>query len=203
MKDAVSDGTVTPLLYEERKPILDVNERAIDNWFEKVTAGLSEEQRGDLKKKFGTKGAVYGSGDRINLIALDIATHFKENFKDLDLGLKGQLATNSKRSAIRYKKALDATGLVSSAIVISPPDTREGHSEVDEAELPEVLQWWKENVKGDAEDYERQVIVRPRADPTSSLWSTSCSPNSMSRATLSSTSTRSSNSTILSRPLPA
>jgi type I restriction enzyme R subunit len=44
MKDAVSDGTVTPLLYEERKPILDVNERAIDNWFEKVTAGLSDEQ---------------------------------------------------------------------------------------------------------------------------------------------------------------
>lgn len=158
MKDAVSDGTVTPLLYEERKPILDVNERAIDNWFEKVTAGLSDEQKGDLKKKFGTKGAVYGSGDRINLIALDIATHFREHFKDLDLGLKGQLATDSKRSAIRYKKALDATGLVSSAIVISPPDSREGHSEVDEAELPEVLQWWKENVRGDAEDYERQVI---------------------------------------------
>lgn len=158
MQDAVADGTVTPLLYEERKPILDVNEKAIDNWFEKVTAGLSEEQKGDLKKKFGTKGAIYGSDDRIALIALDIATHFTENFKDLDLGLKGQLATDSKRSAIRYKKALDATGLVSSAVVISPPDTREGHSEVDEAELPEVQQWWKDNVKGDAEDYERQVI---------------------------------------------
>ena len=138
MKDALSDGTVTPLLYEERKPILDVNQRVIDNWFEKVTAGLSEEQKSDLKKKFGTKGAIYGSDDRIALIALDIATHFTENFKDLDLGLKGQLATDSKRSAIRYKKALDATGMVSSAIVISPPDTREGHSEVDEAELPEM-----------------------------------------------------------------
>ena len=158
MKDAVSDGTVTPLLYEERKPILDVNERAIDNWFEKVTTGLSDEQKSDLKKKFGTKGAVYGSDNRIALIALDIATHFKESFKDLDPGLKGQLATGSKRSAIRYKKALDATDLVSSAIVISPPDTREGHSEVDEAELPEVRQWWKENVRDDAEDYERQVI---------------------------------------------
>ncbi len=158
MKDAVSDGTVTTLLYEERKPILDVNERAIDNWFAKVTASISDEQKGDLKKKFGTKGTIYGSDDRIALIALDIATHFKQNFKDLDLGLKGQLATDSKRSAIRYKKALDATGLVSSAIVISPPDTREGHSEVDEAELPEVQQWWKENVPGDAEDYERQVI---------------------------------------------
>lgn len=158
MQDAVSDGTVTPLLYEERKPILDINEKAIDNWFEKITTGLSDKQKNDLKKKFGTKGPVYGSDNRIALIALDIATHFKANFKDLDLGLKGQLATDSKRSAIRYKKALDATGLVTSAIVISPPDTREGHSEVDEAELPEVQQWWKENVKGDIDDYERQVI---------------------------------------------
>ncbi len=158
MQDAVSDGTVTPLLYEERKPILDINEKAIDNWFEKITLGLSDKQKSDLKNKFGKKGSIYGSDNRIALIALDIATHFKANFKDLDLGLKGQLATESKRAAIRYKKALDATGLVTSAIVISPPDTREGHSEVDEAELPEVLQWWKDNVKGDPETYERQVI---------------------------------------------
>lgn len=158
MQDAVADGTVTPLLYEERKPILDVNEKAIDNWFEKITQGLSDKQKSDLKQKFGKKGSVYGSDNRIALVALDIATHFKENFKDLDLGLKGQLATDSKRSAIRYKKALDATGLVTSAVIISAPDTREGHSEVDEAELPEVLQWWKDNVKGDLDDYERDVI---------------------------------------------
>jgi type I restriction enzyme R subunit len=158
MRDAVSDGTVTPLLYEERRPLLDINDAAIDNWFEKITLGLSEKQQSDLKAKYGKKGPVYGSANRIDLIAWDIAVHFKTNFKDLDLGLKGQIATDSKLSAIRYKKALDATGLVSSAIVISSPDTREGHEEVDEAELPEVLQWWKENVPGDAEAYERQVI---------------------------------------------
>jgi type I restriction enzyme R subunit len=158
MRDAVSDGTVTPLLYEERRPVLDINESAIDNWFEKITLGLSEKQQSDLKAKYGKKGPVYGSGNRIDLIAWDIAVHFKTNFKDLDLGLKGQIATDSKRAAIRYKKALDATGLVSSAIVISSPDTREGHEEVDESELPEVLQWWKDNVPGDPEAYERQVI---------------------------------------------
>ncbi|WP_425907496.1 type I restriction endonuclease subunit R [Nitrobacter sp. TKz-YC02] len=158
MRDAVSDGTVTPLLYEERQPVLDINDAAIDNWFEKITLGLSEKQQSDLKAKYGKKGPVYGSGNRIDLIAWDIAVHFKTNFKDLDLGLKGQIATDSKLSAIRYKKALDATGLVSSAIVISSPDTREGHEEVDESELPEILQWWKDNVPGDAEAYERQVI---------------------------------------------
>ncbi len=158
MKDAVADGTVTPLLYEERKPVLDINEAAIDKWFEKITAGLSEKQKSDLKEKYGKKGPVYGSANRIDLIAWDIAVHFEKNFKDLDLGLKGQLATDSKLSAIRYKKALDATGLVSSAVIISSPDTREGHEDVDEAELPEVQQWWQDNVKGDAEEYERQTI---------------------------------------------
>ncbi len=52
----------------------------------------------------------------------------------------------------------DATGLVTSAVVISPPDTREGHEDVDESELPEVQQWWSDNVTGDAAEYERQVI---------------------------------------------
>lgn len=158
MQRAVEDGAVTPLLYEERKPELEVNEKAIDNWFDKITKGLSEHQKSDLKKKWGKKGPVYGSANRIELIAWDIAVHFDENFKKLDQGMKGQIATDSKRAAIRYKKALDATGLVTSAVVISPPDTREGHTDVDESELPEVQEWWKNNVGNDVEDYERKTI---------------------------------------------
>lgn len=158
MQRAVDDGTVTPLLYEERKPVLDINAKAIDNWFEKITAGLSDKQKSDLKEKYGKKGPVYGSANRIDLIAWDIAVHFSQNFKSVGKDLKGQLACDSKLSAIRYKKALDNTGLVSSAVIISPPDTREGHEEVDESELPEVQQWWKDNVKIDPEEYERSVV---------------------------------------------
>ncbi len=158
MQRAVEDQTVTPLLYEERKQILDVNANAIDRWFEKLTASLSEEQQRDLKKKFSKKGVVYGSENRLELIAWDIAMHFRENFKKLDLGLKGQLATDSKLAAIRYQQMLKTTGLVTSAVVISPPDTREGHKEVDESKLPEVQQWWKVTVGNNAENYERDVI---------------------------------------------
>lgn len=158
MQRAVQDGTVTPLLYEERRPVLDINASAIDNWFDKITSSLTDKQRSDLKEKYGKKGQVYGADNRIELIAWDIAAHFDENFKKLGKDLKGQLATDTKLSAVRYKKALDATGLVSSAVIISSPDTREGHEDVDESELPEVQQWWKDNVKGDAAEYERQVI---------------------------------------------
>jgi type I restriction enzyme R subunit len=65
----VEDKTVTPLLYEERIPDLDVNERAIDRWFERITVGLSDEQKTDLKRKFAKKGQVYSVDDRIRLIA--------------------------------------------------------------------------------------------------------------------------------------
>jgi type I restriction enzyme R subunit len=158
MQRAVEDGTVTPLLYEERKPDLAVNEKAIDNWFDKITVSLSEEQKADLKKKFARKGAVYQSANRIELIAWDIAVHFNENIKKLNHGLKGQIACDSKLSAIRYKQYLDDTELVSSAVVISPPDTREGHKDIDENKMPEVQQWWKDNVGHDAEAYERTAL---------------------------------------------
>ena len=158
MQRAVEDDAVTPLVYEERKPLVDINEAAIDAWFDKITQGLSDDQKADLKRKFATRGQVYGAVNRIDLIAWDIAEHFRENFAKLDLGLKAQLATDSKLSAIRYKRALDATGMVTSAVVISAPDTREGHEEADEAKSPEVQAWWKTNVGADPEAYEAKVI---------------------------------------------
>lgn len=161
MQRAVEDETVAPLLYEERVPELDINEEAVNRWFDKITSNLSDAQRSDLKRKFAKKGAIYGAANRIELIAWDIATHFNENIKKLGLGLKGQVATDSKLDAIRYKKALDETGLVTSAIVISAPDTREGNWEVDEDTLPEVQKWWKQVMAtcgNNPEAYEKQVI---------------------------------------------
>jgi len=158
MQRAVEDQTVTPLLYEERIPDLDVNERAIDSWFERITEGLSDEQKADLKRKFAKKGQVYGADDRIRLIALDIANHFVKN---IDEGLKGQLACDSKASAIKYKKYLDEAGLFESAVVMSPPDSREGNTTVDEATTPEVTQWWKDNVGSqDEQAYTKHLIER-------------------------------------------
>lgn len=158
MQRAVEDKTVSPLLYEERIPDLDINERAIDRAFERITEGITEKQKIDLKKKLSKKGHVYQSEDRINLIALDIANHFAKN---IDEGLKGQIACDSKASAIKYKQFLDEAGLFESALVMSPPDTREGNTDVDESSLPEVTKWWKENVGSqDEKAYTKQLIER-------------------------------------------
>jgi len=162
MQRAVEDKTVTPLLYEERIPDLDVNERAIDSWFDRITEGLSDDQKADLKRKFAKKGQVYGADDRIRLIALDIANHFVKNIDD---GLKGQLACDSKAAAIKYKKYLDEAGLFESAVVMSPPDTREGNIAVDEETAPEVTQWWKNNVGSqDEQAYTKHLVERFEKD---------------------------------------
>lgn len=167
MQRAVEDKTVTPLLYEERPPELNVNERAIDSWFDRITEGLTDKQKADLKRKFANKGQVYNADDRIHLIALDIANHFVKNIDD---GLKGQLACDSKAAAIKYKKYLDEAGLFESAVVISSPDTREGNTEVDESGIPDVTKWWQDNVGSqDEQVYTRNVIERYDKDDSLKL----------------------------------
>lgn len=159
MQRAVEDKAVLPLLYEERVPDLEVNERAIDRWFERITEGISEKQRIDLKKKFSKKGKIYQSEDRIRLIALDIANHFSKHI--MPLGLKGQIACDTKLSAIKYKQFLDEAGLFESAVVMSPPDTREGNSDVDESTIPIIAKWWQETVVSQSEvAYTKRVIER-------------------------------------------
>jgi len=159
MQQAVEDKTVTPLLYEERIPELNVNDKAIDAWFERSTSKLSDKQRTDLKKKFSQKGQIYQAEGRIDLIAYDISDHF-QNFKQQ--GLKGQLACDSKASAIRYKNALDKIGSVTSVVAMSPPDTREGHDVVDQDSKDIVQNWWKGNVAqtygGDEKAYTKAII---------------------------------------------
>ncbi|HIF9343671.1 TPA: type I restriction endonuclease subunit R [Photobacterium damselae] len=165
MQQAVEDGTVTPLLYEERIPDLSTNDKAIDAWFDRITDSLSEKQRADLKRKFAQKGQIYQTEGRLELIAHDISDHF-QNFKQQ--GLKGQLACDSKASAIRYKKLLDQIGKVTSVVAMSPPDTREGHDNVDSESTDLVQNWWKENVaqKGwsDEKAYTKHIIAEFEKD---------------------------------------
>ena len=159
MQRAVEDETVAPLLYEERVPEFDINEEAVNRWFDVITRDLSDAQRSDLKSKYAKKGPWCRQPHRAD--CLGHCDPFQRDHQEAGLGLKGQVATDSKLDAIRYKKALDETGLVTSAVVISAPDTREGNSEVDEDTLPEVQKWWKQAMAtcgNDPEAYEKQVI---------------------------------------------
>ena len=156
MRQAVADHTVVPLLYEGRMAELDVNQAAIDQWFERVTEGLSDEQKRDLKHKFSRDEEISRTAQRIRQIAYDISDHYRQNFQENCF--KAQLATDSKAMALKYKRCLDDFGHVTSEVLISPPDTREGHTAVD-GPLPEEASFWKRMMAryGSEEAYNREI----------------------------------------------
>jgi type I restriction enzyme R subunit len=157
MQQAVKDGAVVPLLYEGRMAELGVNQEQIDQWFERVTRNLSDDQKRDLKSKFSQTEAVARTEQRIQQIAYDITEHYCANFKGQ--GFKAQLAAPNKETAILYKKYLDDFGEVTSEVVISPPDTREGNEEVDNTTSPVVEAFWKKMMErfGTEEKYVSEI----------------------------------------------
>jgi type I restriction enzyme R subunit len=157
IRAAVEDGAVVPLLYEGRLVELQPNQAAIDLWFERATRDLNDEQRLDLKRKFSRGEEINQAEARIRQIAYDVSEHFRANHQGT--GRKAQLAVSGKAIALKYKQALDEFGLVSSAVVISAPDTREGHETTDETAVPEVQRFWKDMLAlyGDEKRYGREI----------------------------------------------
>jgi type I restriction enzyme R subunit len=158
MRDAVQDGAVVPLLYEGRHVEEDLDEAAVDAWFERVTRGLSDAQKADLKKKMSRPRVVMGVSARLRCIAFDVTRHFADNFKGT--GLKGQLVAPSKRDAITLNSLLDEFGEVTSEVVISAPDDREGERAIDEENDDEVVRFWRKMMDRwhGEENYNRGII---------------------------------------------
>jgi len=109
-----------------------VDQKAIDKWFELVTKPLTEAQRADLKKKFSTEEQLNKAERKIYEAAFDISEHFSQNWQAT--GFKAQLAAPSKKAALKYKQFLDEFGKVTSEVVISAPDTREDNEDVNEVD---------------------------------------------------------------------
>ena len=141
MQDAVKDGAVVPLIYEGRLIKPEMDKKAIDIWFERLTIGLTEAQKADLKGKYNRASILSELDKVIACRAFDISEHFRANYQGT--GLKAQLVAPSKLAAVKYKRVLDEIGHISSEVLISSPDTRDGHEEVDETRpVDEVVDFW-------------------------------------------------------------
>lgn len=159
INQAVSDGAIVPLLYEGRMVEIQQNKEAIDVWFERHTQGLTQAQKADLKKKYARAEMLNKADQVIYMRAFDISEHFRSNWQGT--GFKAQLVAPSKAAALKYKAYLDDIGQVTSEVIISPPDEREGFDDVDSDEsTDEVVAFWQRMMKryGDAETYETQII---------------------------------------------
>jgi len=163
---AVRDGAVVPLLYEGRHAIQRVNENPIDTFFQKVSEPLTEFQKVDLKRKFARAEQLNVSDQKIYAIAWDLSIHYRDTWQGT--GFKGQLVCQTKDAAIRYKNYLDEIGIVSTEVLISPPDDREGE-ETAYGKTPErVKAFWSRMMQehGTPKKYEQNIISRFKNQPT-------------------------------------
>ena len=160
VRQAVSDGAVVPLLYEGRIVPQTVHDGAVDDFFAKVCEDLNEQQTADLKKKYSRTDLVNQTEQRVYSIAWDVSEHYRNNWQGT--GFKGMLVTPRKSVAVMYKKYLDEIGLVSSEVLITPPDTREGE-ETPYGDTPEdVKAYWKKMMDehGTPKKYQDNLIAR-------------------------------------------
>ena len=78
---AVEDRAVVPLLYEARHVPQPVEKEAIDGWFEKLTLGLDQEQKADLKRKFSTERQLNKAAQKVRMIAWDVSLHYAMTYQ--------------------------------------------------------------------------------------------------------------------------
>ena len=159
VRQAIKDKAVVPLLYEGRHVEIEQNENAVDLWFERHTVNLTDQQKADLKRKYSRADALNQADQAVYMRAFDISTHYRVNWQDTEF--KAQLVASNKATALKYRDFFNEIGTVSSEVVISPPDMREGHEEVGE-ETDEVNAFWNTMMAryGSEDQYNKQIIAQ-------------------------------------------
>jgi type I restriction enzyme R subunit len=158
IEQAVQDKAVVPLLYEGRLVREEVHKRPLDRGFQRVAEPLTPYQTRDLKKKFSTPDEIANTEQVIEEIAYDIREHYTKTWQGT--GLKAQLAAARKTIAIKFHDFFEREGKVKTAVLISPPDTREGHEDIYEEADDRVQQFWKKmmEIYGSEQAYNKQII---------------------------------------------
>mgnify|MGYP003625519088 CR=1 FL=1 len=161
---AVKDKAVVPLLYEGRHALQDVNSAPLDNYFNMISEPLTDYEKADLKRKFSKADQLNIAEQKIMAVCWDITNHYVKNFQKTVF--KGQIVCQSKASAVKYKKYLDEIGKVSSELIISPPDEREGEDSAYGTTSDEVKIFWKKMMDehGSPKKYQSNIVNRYKND---------------------------------------
>jgi type I restriction enzyme R subunit len=159
---AVDDKAIVPILYEGRHALQNVNQRALDMAFDHVSESLTDYQKADLKRKFSQANLIEKTEQRIDEIARDITDHYYQNWGPDKTGersgFKGMVVTPDKASAVKFKKAFDLIGKVTTEVIMSSPDDREGNEDVHDEPTDEVVAFWKKMEAKYGKDFEKSLI---------------------------------------------
>lgn len=130
LDDALKDKAIVPLIYEGKMVDQEVSKEAIDMRLDMLTRNLTPEQKIEVMKKWSRFEKVASSEQRLELIAWDIAKNYNETLKGT--GFNAMLACNKKVEAVKYYNIFkEEFPELEVAVVISPPDMREGEGSIE------------------------------------------------------------------------
>ncbi|MDQ2085426.1 type I restriction endonuclease subunit R [Herbivorax sp. ANBcel31] len=101
---AVSDGATVKIVYEGRKPELQIKGDTLEELFEQAFEDKSEEEKETIKQKHANKRTIVESDDRIIDISKDMLKHYKEQI--YANGFKAQVVCVSREACVKYYNAL-------------------------------------------------------------------------------------------------
>ena len=118
---SVEDGATVPIYYEARLPELHIEgPETLDSLFEEMFDDLSEDDQARIRRRYANKETVAEAEKRIEMIALDIAKHYKTKIKPN--GFKAQVVAPSRAAALRYAERLNAFNVSAYPIITTSPN---------------------------------------------------------------------------------
>ena len=118
---SVADGVTVPIWYEARLPELAIEgPETLDKLFEAMFGDEPPAVQMQLRRRYANKETVAEAERRIEMIALDIAEHFKARVRPN--GFKAQVVAPSRAAALRYAERLNSFGLRAYPVITTAPN---------------------------------------------------------------------------------
>ena len=118
---SMADGATVPIWYEARLPELAVEgPETLDRLYEAMFGDEPPEVQAQIRRRYANKETVAEAERRIEMIALDIAEHFKGKVRPN--GFKAQVAAPSRAAALRYAERLSSFGLRAYPVITAVPN---------------------------------------------------------------------------------
>lgn len=105
IQQAIDDGATLPVTYEARLSKFAVDETKIDQQFDELSTGLTDEQKQELVKRYGKKSALVKLPQRMEAIARDIVEHYRLYVEPN--GFKAQVVCYDREATAQYKRLFD------------------------------------------------------------------------------------------------
>ena len=118
---SVADGATVPIWYEARLPELAVEgPETLDRLYEAMFGDEPPTLQAQIRRRYANKETVAEAERRIEMIALDIADHFKGKVRPN--GFKAQVVAPSRAAALRYAERLNSFGLRAYPVITAAPN---------------------------------------------------------------------------------